>query len=70
VRLVGQVPVEDRNSAPVRLSAHAAMEDEFCVEATAPTPPAITAPARNAATNFPDRFIFICLIPIIIVAMA
>jgi hypothetical protein len=46
------------------------MEDEFCVEATAPTPPAITAPARNTAANFPELFSFICLIPIIIVAMA
>jgi hypothetical protein len=46
------------------------MEDEFCVEATAPTPPAITAPARNAATNFPDRFIFMCFMSTIIILMA
>jgi hypothetical protein len=67
---VGQVPVEDRNSAPVRLSAHAVIEDGAGVFATAVTPPATIAPVRNIATNFPELFSFICLIPTILISMA
>jgi hypothetical protein len=64
------VPVEVRKSAPVRLSAHAEIDDGAGVFATAVTPPATTAPARNIAANLPELFSFICLIPTIIVAMA
>ena len=42
------VPVLERKSAPVRLSAHAVMTDDGDVEAAVATPPAMRAPARNA----------------------
>jgi hypothetical protein len=58
--------VADKKSAPVRLSAHAEIEEVVGVEATAPMPPAIIAPARNVAANFPDLLIFISFIPTIL----
>ena len=48
VRLVEQVPVEERKRTPVRLSAQAVMTDVGDVVAAVATPPAMIAPARNA----------------------
>jgi hypothetical protein len=48
VRLVEQVPVDERKSAPVRLSAHAVITEDGAVVAAVATPPAMIAPARNA----------------------
>jgi hypothetical protein len=48
VRADEQVPVDERKSAPVRLSAHAVITDEGDVVAAVATPPAMIAPARNA----------------------
>ena len=54
VRFVGQVPVAERKRAPVRLSAHAVITDDGDVVAAVATPPAISAPARNALATFVD----------------
>jgi hypothetical protein len=48
VRFVEQVPVGERKSAPVRLSAHAVITEAGVVVAAVATPPAMIAPARNA----------------------
>jgi hypothetical protein len=52
VRLVEQVPVDERKRAPVRLSAQAVMTEDGDVVAAVATPPAMIAPARNAAVIF------------------
>jgi hypothetical protein len=49
VRLVEQVPVDERKRAPVRLSAQAVITEAGDVVAAVATPPAMIAPARNAA---------------------
>jgi hypothetical protein len=54
VRADEQVPVDERKSAPVRLSAHAVITDEGDVVAAVATPPAISVPARKALTTFDD----------------
>lgn len=54
----------------MRLSAQADIDEVVGVEATAPIPPAIIAPARNVAANFPDLLNLICLMPTILIAMA
>jgi hypothetical protein len=48
VRVVEQVPVDERKRAPVRLSAQAVITDDGDVVAAVATPPAMIAPARNA----------------------
>jgi hypothetical protein len=48
VRFVEQVPVDERKSAPVRLSAQAVITEDGAVVAAVATPPAMIAPARNA----------------------
>ncbi len=48
VRAEEHVPVLERKSAPVRLSAHAVMTDDGDVEAAVATPPATRAPAIKA----------------------
>jgi len=48
VRVVEQVPVGERYSAPVRLSAQAVITEDGPVVAAVATPPAMIAPARNA----------------------
>jgi hypothetical protein len=48
VRFDEQVPVGERKSAPVRLSAQAVMTEAGDVVAAVATPPAMIAPARNA----------------------
>jgi hypothetical protein len=48
VRAEEHVPVLERKSAPVRLSAHAVITDDGDVEAAVATPPAMRAPAINA----------------------
>jgi hypothetical protein len=54
----------------VRLSAQAEIEEVVGVEATAPIPPAMIAPARNVAANFPDLLIFISFMFTILIPMA
>jgi hypothetical protein len=52
VRADEQVPVDERKSAPVRLSAQAVITDDGDVVAAVATPPAMIAPATNALMSF------------------
>jgi hypothetical protein len=51
VRFEEHEPVDEIKSAPVRLSAQAVITEELVVVAAVATPPATTAPIRNAALN-------------------
>ncbi len=51
VRLDEHEPVDEMKRAPVRLSAQAVITEELVVVAAVATPPATTAPIRNAALN-------------------
>jgi hypothetical protein len=64
VRPLEQVPVLERKSAPVRLSAHAFTAPVGCVMAAVAIEPAATAPAMNAAATLlrSEKVIFIRLI--------
>jgi hypothetical protein len=48
VRFEEHVPVDERKSAPVRLSAQAVITEDGAVVAAVATPPAMIAPATNA----------------------
>ena len=64
VRPLVQVPVLDRKSAPVRLSAQAFTAPVGCVTAAVAIDPAATAPAMNAAATLlrSEKVVFIRVI--------